>query len=730
MSGKQVALFTGARLLMPNGPAVVTAIERHGTNLRTALGEDEFLRWDRLVVRETGWDGVQAIHLSVETWWSRLHDITKTETLLKVEVVLEVLTGYRDGLVELARPGEPFHPFGEGYGASLTQRVTAMARQISFERGVDRVFTRRLLAGELASETVSANTVRLWVKAWQRDGMRGLVDGRKTRGRQGFEALDPRFVRVAEEEFNSYNGDKSLDNLNEIERRIRVRLKNEGVTDLHLPQKLVQQYLSARYEAIGDTVRANKAKAQRKQSSPTSYAATHPGHFAIDVTRADNLVWDDVHERVYSVEVITVLSVPTRLVVALRVVPKSASALEAGLALYDAMRPFSMVVDGTTVDSFRWCGIPLSLDFGANPIHAHGHGRVRTDRALQGIHIKPGITPTSLRADNGSIFLSAYFRSLLRDFGVDLMPSRGSRPIDNAHVERWHESLQRAYQQIPGFKGRKVDERGRMVMDADQPLLTARELETHLHRFIALDYHRNPHDGIKLPGLENGKFTPLERYEMLAPAAGRILVPQHPDLVYQFLPVRWLKIGNAGVRYRGLTYDGEALNDLRDLRPGTFREGDDRIPFLYDPRDRGHLWHRDHRTDRIHELTWRDTHLTEAPLSDVVVQGAIDLIKARGGNNVLSKRSVMLEIIDVLTELTTAPTSEEWQPKLAAARLRHEQARVDHDEAIEARKLLEDRAAEGLPRVPRTTRTSAESGPEDDAIDFDAPWPDYDDQAI
>lgn len=719
-----VELAPGMRVLTDRGPALVVAIERHGARIRNALGEDQLIRWDQLVVRRIDGDGVQAVHRSLEPWWSSLTQAARDEALFRLEVVLEILTGFRNGLAELAQPGEPYHPFGDGYGASMAQRMKAMSAQLSFERGVDRRIVRRVLAGELVTETVGATTIWQWIKWWQRDGLRGLVDGRRSRGRQGFEALDPRFVAIAEEELARFDGDISVESQNTIERRIRVRLKQEGITDLHLPEKLLQQYLSARMAALGATTRSHKAAAQRRQSSRSSYPALHPGHLAIDVTRADNLVWDDVRERVYSVEVISVISVTPRLIVALRVVPKSATALEAGLALYDAMRPFSMVVDGTTIDDFRWCGIPASLDFGPNPVHAHGRRRVNTDRAVPGVHVKPGVTPTSLRADNGSIFLSAEFRAVLARFGVDLMPSRGSRPIDNPHIERWHESLQRAYQQIPGFKGRRVDERGRMVMRSDDPHLTARELEQHLHRFVALDYHRSPHDGIKIPGLEDGWFTPLERFDMLAPVTGRILVPQHPDLVYDFLPIRWLTLGNAGVEYRGLTYDGDILDELRGLRPGTFREDKpDRVPFLYDPRDRTRLWHRDRFTDRVHELRWREAHLLDAPLTDAIVDGARRLLAARGGNKTLTKKAVMLELIDAVTELTTTTSTEEWHARLAAAQLRHEQARIDHADALAAHHLVEARAS-GTPvrALPTTTAVPA-------AVVWDEPWPDYDGQA-
>jgi len=732
---KAVELFEGARVLMTYGPSVVVAVERHGITVKDALGENHFVRADHLTVAGVGDDGIDALHMSLQPWWSSLAPDIRAEVLLKLEVVLEVLTGYREGHPLMAREGEPFYPFGEGFGVSLTRRLEAMATQLTFEYSVDRKRVQRVLAGEVAKNGVSPQTIRGWIKAFKKDGLRGLVDGRKTKGRQGFEVIDPRFVRIVDDELAAFDGTRSKINLVELERRVLVRLKQEGVDEVNLPQRLTQQYLSARFAALGHTTKQHKSSALRKNSSRSNYPATHPGHFAVDVTRADNLVWDDVYERVFSVEIITIISVPSRVVVACRVVPRSANSLEIALALYDAIRPFSMVVDGTIIDDFRWCGIPASLDVGDNPITAHV-SRVRTDREVTGRHVKPGITPVSLRADNGSIFLSGATRALLLEWGVDLMPSRPGRPLDNVIVERWHDRLQAAYQSFAngaGFKGRAVHERGRFVgWVGFEPLGSWRELQQHLHRFIAIDYHRNRHGGVKIPGVEDGNFTPLERFDMLQSITGRILVPQHPDLIFSLLPEKWLTPGNGGVAFRGLTYDGDILKEVQGVRPGTYRAQDGKVPFLYDPRDRTRIWHRSRVDDRIHELQWRDAHLLDAPLTDVVVEEARKLIKHRGGNGVVSRRNVTREIVAAITELTTAPTDEEWRGKLIRAGMRHEQALIDHAEACAAAELVDSQSA-GRPQLTAVPSLEDSADPDNlpsPVFDFDAPFHDYDAGAV
>jgi hypothetical protein len=216
-------------------------------------------------------------------------------------------------------------------------------------------------------------------------------------------------------------------------------MKRQDLEDVRVPQRLFQQFLLECHQALGRTTRAHRSRYQRRAASAhTSFPAMHPAHFALDATRADVLVWDDVHECPRSVEVLTIISVATRVVLALRVTPRSGNAVEAGLVLYDAMRPLSMLVDGTTVDDWRWCGVPESLDLSDVAIHRSpqlvippGHSL----QSIQGAHYKPGVTSSSLRCDHGTVFLSEHFVGILRDLGVDLMLSRGSKPTDNPYVD-------------------------------------------------------------------------------------------------------------------------------------------------------------------------------------------------------------------------------------------------------------------------------------------------------
>lgn len=756
MSDADLRLEVGARLLAEDGYLLVTQVGRHTVTVDTSTGERREVPFGEISGARISKGQASPATIALEPWWSGLPEAIRRDALDKLEVVMEILTGYRWGHPRLAHPGEPF-PTVSDPDLSETQRCEAMARQLSFERHADRQILRRVQDGELRSTNLGASTVQKWIRMWRDEGLRGLVDKRATKGRQGFDALDERVRRIADDVFARFNGDDSKVNVKTIEAEIRLQMKHEGLKDVRLPQRLFQEYLSERHQALGRTTRAHRSRYLRRSvSAHTSFAAMHPGHLALDATRPDVLVWDEVHECPRSVEVLTVISVATRVIVALRVTPRSGNALEAGLVLYDAMRPMSMLVEGTTVDDWRWCGVPESLDVSGVSVHRSPERVIPPGQSLQsiqGVHYKPGVTPSSVRCDHGSIFLSEHFTGLLRVFGVDLMLSRGSKPTDNPHVERWHETLQRAYQAIPGFKGRNVAERGRKVDAAGEQLLTAAELERHLRRFVALDYHRSWHQGLVLPGAEwEARLTPLEMWDAMMEVTGRIHVPQHPDLIYQFLPIKWLTIGHAGVEFKNLTYDAPVLANFRDIRKGAFQDGTRKAPFHYDPRDVSRIWFRHPDTGRIHEIGWKARHILDLPLSDFLRDRAITNIKARGGNKALKADSAWLQIIDELGQLTSAEETAESRVKAYAARLRWEQAQRDHAQAAEhgaiapelqAPESVETQVSDGVGGLqPAVNTTREEAGARAEGVviplrrpeppstvpkyDAEAVWPDYD----
>lgn len=725
-----VALSAGARVLTETGVEVVAHLQRHGVLLDNGFGGQRFVPHTDLQARAAGPGGVQAVHQALEPWWSSLSPEQLDQVQFKAEVVWEVEIGTRAGHLALASEGEPFYPFGPGYGVSLRRRCEAMAAQLTYERAQDRKLMRRVAEGEIAGPRLTGRTVQNWVTAYRERGLPGLEDQRSRRPTKAFADLPSDFLRIAEEELGRFDGTISATSRNELERRILLRLRTEhdSISGPHdeVPERLMKEYLSARTAELGRTTRQHRSHHQRTVSATTSYPAIHPSHMCMDGTWADNLVYDELHERVHAVEVLSCLSVAARTVHGLRVTPRSSNGIDAGLVLYDVLRPHGMHVDlgdgEVTIDDWRWVGVPESLDLTGTRIHTTMRplplpltGPLET---VEGEHNVPGIAPTSLRVDHGSIFVGTHFRALLDHFGIDLLLSRGSKPTDNPVAERWHEVLQRAYQMIPGYKGRAVYERGRFVgVRADQPLLTAAELQAHLRRFVALDYHRAPHDGLHLPRAPESRISPLEMCDHLLQATGRLHVLQHPDLLYSFLPIVWLTCRHDGVERKNLTYDSPVLDDFRNIRRGTFQSGTRKIPFHCDPHNVSALWFRHPGTGRIHEVPWRARHLAHAPLGDVVLDAAIARCRNRGGNNVLSRKHIRDQLIEQINQLTPTKTPRDLTAQISAARIRYEQSLHDHAEAALAAARLYT-TAEAPITLPTTPPTPV------DADELDSAWPD------
>jgi transposase InsO family protein len=714
MKSGRTTLAEGARVMTKeHGVVLIVAIDNDGVEVVDAIGSLDRMAWDEISTACEIVTGEPAAMVeALQPIWDALDEKTREETLNKLEIVLEIKTGFREGHPTLRRDGEPRFPYGPTFGMSINQRCTRMAQELTEACRSDPTLQRRVEDGELQSSSISATTVRGWVRAYHRGGLCALIDGRKVRPSRRWEVIDPRYRDVATKMFDALDGDRSTVANREIHRRTLLELKQTGAQNVVVPQRATSQFLASLKRERGKTTRAQLSRKLRSVSGTQSYPAIRPGQIvAIDATRADNLVYDPLSGRAYSVEVLTAIDIATRVVLALRVVPRSANGIEAGLLLYDVLRPFSMAIKGTSISPWRWAGIPGQLDLSNLTVRADRRLIVPDFSTLDGDHLIPSLRPEAIRCDWGSIFVSRLFRELLQSLGIDLLLNRGGKANDNAFVERWFETIQRGLQQIPGYKGRSVAERGRLV--AEEPLLTARELQEHLRHYIGTDYHRTPHTGLLLSANDTerrARLCPLEMFDSMLEFTGRIDVPQSPDLIYQFLPIRWGTIGHDGVRFFNMTYSNPAvLGPYRNVPVGFFRPQDRAAPFHVDPQDLSRIWFRDRESGRVEELKWRGADRTDAPMSVAIVGHACALIRNRGGNHVLKRDSATKLILDQLGEITSASKRPAMRRKLAAAAMRVDQATIDHGEAQRAQDVI----------TPRST-----SRPQP-AQSLRQPWPNY-----
>lgn len=700
-------LAVGDRVLFADGVVSVLRVSSRGVHVTSGTGAEKVLEFAEIAeCRAIANGSISKVAATLRPLWDGLPDRVRQATELKLEIVSEVLTGYRDGHHALARPGEPRYPFGEGFGLSESRRCEEMARVLAAEFAADRRVQRMQVLGQDLGSPPSTSVVRRWVREWKKEGLIGLIDGRALRPKAGWDRIDPNYRATAETMAHALDGDRSAISIDELNRRVCALLKREGIAYVDPPQRARATYLSWLMSTRGTKTRTQKTRALQAVSGTRNYPAMRPGQVvAIDATRADCLVRDPHDGGALSVEVLTAVDVATRVILALRVVPKSVDAIDAGLLLYDVCRPFSMLVEGTEVSDWRWCGLPGQIQL---PMTAGGRTDPLPDYStLQGEHPVPSVVPDAIRSDHGASFMAAHFQDLLASLGIDFLPSRGRRPTDNPHVERWHETLQRAWQQIPGYKGRNPGERGARV--DSETLLTPGQLEQHLRRFASLDYHRTHHTGLKLAGEPTARLTPLEMWDVLTEVTGRIDVPQRSDLIFDFLPVHWAKIRHDGVTIANLTYDSTCLNPYRTPHSGMFRAIDDKTPFYRDPHDLSRVWFRDPKTEEVNEVPWRSAHMTHAPMTDVIVAAAQRRVRARGGSRLISSAWSQKLILEELIELTAHPEKFEEPARLRAARLRRANSRRDLEEVNGTADQKEDGNSE----------TAADPPP---LLGLEAPW--------
>ena len=706
-ANSRTVLRTNDKVLTANGVMRVVNVTATGVTVETHDGSEKHLEFTEIDECRPIHDGhITHMASNLRPLWDSLPEKVCKDAEFKLQIVLEIVTGHRDGHHLLARPGEPHHPFGESYGVSELARCKAMAELLAQESRHDRSALRGTAREEYRGKSPTVSTIRSWVRRWREEGLVGLIDGRAMRDRVGWSAIDPKYRAVAEKMVRALDGDRSAISLAELDRRVRAKLKKDTIEFVEPAQRRCSQYLSWLMSTRGTKTQTQKSRALQAASGTKHYPALSPGQVvAIDATRADCLVRDAVSGEAISVEVLSAIDVATRVIVALRVVPKSADAIDAGLLLYDICRPFSMLVAGTSVSDWRWCGLPGQLTL---PVDDKGRTVVSPSLStLQGEHAIPSVMPDAIRSDHGANFMSTHFQDVLASLGIDFLPSRGSKPTDNPHVERWHETLQRAWQQIPGYKGRNVGERGARV--ATENLLTAPQLEHHLRKFVSLDYHRTQHTGIVVAGDPAARLTPLEMWDILTEATGRIDVPQRSDMIFDFLPIHWATIRHDGVTIANYVYDASCLNGYRTPEAGRFRDVDAKAPFYKDPHDVSRVWFRDPQSSIVHEVPWRGAHLIDAPMTDTIAAAAYARIRARGGGRAITSRWTQQLILDELTELTEHPERFDEPAKLRAARMRREQSRRDFADVATA--------SENTLRAPRS---EAEVG--GDLLDLDAPW--------
>jgi Mu transposase, C-terminal len=144
-----------------------------------------------------------------------------------------------------------------------------------------------------------------------------------------------------------------------------------------------------------------------------------------------------------------------------------------------------------------------------------------------------------------------------------------------------------------------------------------------------------------VPGLE---FSPAEMLAHGTARAGRLKIPAHPGMVFDFLPVAWRTIQHYGVEVGGLRYNGPALTRYRTrTSPFTGAHGG-KWPVRYDTDDVSRVYFQDPADNTWHELAWEHAATVGVPFSADALAYARRLVLAEGRH--ADERRALAELLD------------------------------------------------------------------------------------
>lgn len=589
---------------------------------------------------------------------SVLDDLTDAERLQLSERlghVREVLTGYRSGSVNLAEPGEPRPEFDP----SLPQKGRYRAK-----------------AAELG---VGLRTVERWVAAVREAGPVGLIDGRSQRPTDPLSGVDARWVEmcrtVLAEHVDASRPTKQL-----LLERVAARLEAEhGPGVVTVPsEKRARAALSELTRGTNAFVGATKQKRSIAHRPPGVYGrlrATRPGEYLLlDTTPLDVFAMEPLTLRWVRLELTIALDLFSRAICGLRLSAVSTKAVDAAVVLFETLTPDSVRTTGTGL--LPYGGLPEVVVVDAEWACFDSASGAGGDVGL------PGVAAETLVVDHGKIYLSEHLLSVCERLGISIQPARPLTPTDKAACERFFRTLgEGLLVALPGYKGPDVYSRGADPEGCAYFFID--ELERIIREWTATIYHRRPHDGLTEPGAPGVALSPAEMFEAGLARTGRLRVPSHPGLVFDFLPTAWRTIQHYGVEVHGLRYNGPALTPYRNRTSPHTGLHAGKWPVRYDPDDISKVYFCDPADNAWHTLVWEHAADVPVPFSAETLAYAKRLALVSGRH--VDERRALAELLkrfdaglvrNPVERRLALRASEQRQARLAAAAGSGEMAEV------------------------------------------------------
>jgi transposase InsO family protein len=511
--------------------------------------------------------------------------------------VREALTGYRSGIPEMARPGEPLTQFDPRL--PLTSRYNAKATELG----------------------VSLRTVKQWVADFRRHGEAGLTRTATSR-KKPLGKVDDRWVETALEVMVEHT-DQSRPSRTMVIDRTNARVVTRfGPDAVKAPSRATAFRVLAELEKWHPTFRLstkrNRDIADRPADAYGKLRPTRPGEYMLmDTTRLDVFALDPITLRWVQAELTVAMDWYTRCVTGLRVTPVSTKSVDAAATMFQAYRPPPAGWSWPTHAVWPEHGVPRSLLVDVDAV----------DGPIAGVS-GPTIVPETIVVDHGKVYVSDHLTSVCQRMGISIQPARLRTGRDKGPVERFFRTLREdLLQALPGYKGPDVYSRG--LDPESEAFFYLDELEAIIREWVAVVYHHRPHDGLVDPGMPGLRMSPAAMFEHGIARAGYIEAPRDQDLAYEFLKTEWRTIQHYGVEYGGRRYNGPALDSYRNMTSQYPGKAKGRWPIQIDPDDITRVYFRDPNTREWHTLRWEHAPSLDMPLSEDALKFARRLAAAK-----------------------------------------------------------------------------------------------------
>jgi len=486
--------------------------------------------------------------------------------------VREVLTGYASGDEGRAEPGEPRPAYAPG--TSLTARYRAKAVELG----------------------VGVRTVEYWVAAYRECGEAGLADSRSLR--RGEAGVDPRWDAAVKAEMAALVY-ASTPPRSVLLDRVAARVAAEhGEGVVALPSRATAYrrlaQLAKGTNAVSGSAKGRRSIAERPQGVYGRLRATRPGEYLIlDTQDLDVFAMEPVTCRWVRAQLTVAQDLFDRQIVGLKVTPVSTKAIDVAGVLFEAVTGRA----GGRAGLGPMHGVPDHLVF---------------SEFASGAQV--WCPPETLVVDHGRAFLSAHVIGVCARLGISVSPAQVYKPTDKPTVERFFRSLrERLIARLPGYKGPDLYSRGAGVEGAAFYFLN--ELEDAIRDWITTDYHPFDQDGLALAEWPNLALSPNEMHAIGVAKAGVLRLPASPELVFEFLAVRWRTIQHYGVEVGGLRYNGAGLEGFRNTDSPYRGAYPGRWPIRVNPDDVRFVYFQNPDDGSWHRLEWEHAPMLGTPFS-------------------------------------------------------------------------------------------------------------------